>query len=53
MKGQWFLLWIALLAWVYSLVFSRPSRRIVKEIKAFIEQEFKEDLQKFESKNNT
>lgn len=30
-----------LMAWLLSFVFQRPSHRLVKEIKAFIEQEFK------------
>ena len=39
-----FLLWVALGSWLLSLVFSRPSRKIEKEIKALIEnaEEFKQ-----------
>jgi len=39
-----FLLWVALGSWLLSLVFSRPSRKIEKEVKALIENaaEFKQ-----------
>ena len=38
-----FLLWIALGSWLFSLAFSRPSKRIENEVKALIEnaEEFK------------
>lgn len=41
-----------LMVWLLSFVSQRPSHRLLKEIKAFIEQEFKTDLQNYVAPTN-